>query len=141
MSEHEPFLSILSIFGLNTPLLLAGSCFGAREVMGNILVPARFDDQPATEKLRIRSITVHLWQECGAEIRENRDDVTTNGETGLKGKRSKLLDVFRARYGFLPSLDNQPSEACLGLLAKMHANRPTEFFRLAGFRTMRTAET
>ena len=101
--------------------------------MGNILVPAGLDTQPATEKLRCRSVMVHLWNECNAELqnRENRDDLTIDGETGLKGKRSKLLETFRTRYGFLPSLDNQPSEACLALLSKVHATRSAEFFPLS----------
>lgn len=99
--------------------------------MENVLKPAKIDDQPANERLRVRSIMIHLWQECSQEERGNRDTVNLGGETGLKGKRTKLLETFRIRYGFLPSLDNQPSEACLGLLSKMHLNKPTEFSPLS----------
>ena len=118
--------------GLTTPGLIAGACLDAREVVDNILGPAGIDTQPAVEKLRARSVTVHLWQTCCAADRGSvEEEVTFDGETGLKGKRARFLEVFRNRYGFLPSLENQPSESCLGLLMKMHANRSTEFFPLS----------
>ena len=74
---------------------------------------------------------VHLRQACIDYEKEEKGDTTIVGETGLKGKRSKLLGTFKGRYGFLPSLENQPSEACIGLLLKMHSGKSTEFFPLS----------
>ena len=52
-------------------------------------------------------------------------------ETGIKDKRSKLLGIFRQRHGFIPPLENQPSESTLSHLVKLHEKRSAEFFPLS----------
>ena len=65
--------------------------------------------------------------------RDNQNDVTAitqSGETNIKSVRVKLLETFRERHGFLPSLENQHSEQTLSLLMKIHKERSAEFFPL-----------
>ena len=85
---------IFLIFGLNTPSLIAGSCLEAGEVVTNILTPAKLEGQPIESRLRSRSITIHLWKACVSDAQDSRNELTCNGETGIKGKRAKLLDIF-----------------------------------------------
>ena len=56
--------------------------------------------------------------------------MTITGENCVKAKRAKLLGTLKLRHGFLPSIENQPPEATLVLLVKMHANRSAGFFSL-----------
>ena len=45
-------------------------------------------------------------------------DLTITGGNYVKAKRAKLLETFKLRRGFLPSLENQPTEATLALFSK-----------------------
>ena len=45
-------------------------------------------------------------------------DLTITGENCVKDKRAKLLETFKLRRGFLPSLENKPTEGTLALFSK-----------------------
>ena len=47
--------------------------------------------------------------------------------TEVKDKWARSLETFRNRYGFLPPLENQPSEQTLSLIAKLHGRKSAEF--------------
>ena len=92
------------------------------------MAESKIKGHPSKERIRHRSIMAQLWkrrQDLATRVQD--DAVTITGETGLKAKRAKLLRTFRERRGFLLRLANQPSEATLGLLVKMHENHPADF--------------
>ena len=116
---------------LNTPALVATCCNDEREVVALIVDAANLAAQPPNTHLRAKSITIQLWKLCRGNGASEPSEVTFSGETNIKSQRVKLLETFRERHGFLPSLENQPSENTLALLTKIHKERSTEFFPLS----------
>ena len=59
--------------------------------------------------------------------------MTTPGDVIVGGvdKRAKIIATFQERHGFIPPLENQPSEQLLMLLVKLHQKGSTEFIPLS----------
>lgn len=66
-------------------MLVAGSCVDEREAVYKLVAASKISEQPANDRIRLRSVIVQMWKLCrdsSAEVTE--EAVTIDGETGLK---------------------------------------------------------
>ena len=113
---------------------MAGSVNSETEV-GSVLAPeVGIANAEKKQQFRDRAILTFLWKQCrGEESASSSDAVTLSGDLGstYTDKRAKLIQIFQDRHGFIPPLENQPSEQLLALLVQLHQKGSTEFIPLS----------
>ena len=80
------------------------------------------------QQIRDKATMAVLWGKRvkQTENQENAPNVFGEQITGIKDKRGKLLEFFRAGHGFPPQSENQPSEQAIGLLVKLQGRKSAE---------------
>ena len=121
------------VCGLANPKLMAGAVSSETELSAQMVPEAGISSQEKKHRLRDRAILTAICKQCRKWDEEETVPVTKSGDLeGESGdKRATLLAEFGARHGFLPPLENQPSQSMLTHLIKLHKNRSTEFFPLS----------
>ena len=98
-------------------------------LLGDLLNNSTWPEQNISVKFKERSAIVRMWRDACSMAKGE----TTDGPKfdPAKYAKSELLAKFNTRYNFPLSLENQPSEATLTMIAKLHARRSCDFVPLS----------
>ena len=99
------------------------------QLISDLLENSGWKEQPLTTKFKERSSMIRLWRDTQSMQKGENTDDPKFGPT--KYSKSELLAKFNTRYNVPLSLENQPSEATLTLIAKLHARRSCDFVPLS----------